>query len=602
MKKKETPSDLAIKYYKEFSEWLNTLRPYHTERFDRNYRQYTAYAMTQGTASKKSDPVASEIIERVIQRLFERDPKFNVESRGNNIPKEVKEIITGAIEYMWSAPEAVQASGTMRSRLKVIGREFCITGNVVIETYYNSKTNLPDIQIIPIEDVIFDPSKTLKTSPVIYTRKFVSLDYLKENEEVTTKDGKVTGLFKNIDKVIKLLADYDQKTDDVTDNQINRSGSDKFSPKRDEIQLITRYKGPKTCRFIIGHEEDAVTIQEFENEILDDDPIDVAMDIEVPKEPYAFGLLDFLSGLTSLKDLFINQLSDYGSKVLNPPLFVDPSIQPVNRVTFKNAWRLAGIVYAPPQMAEHKPMPSIGNFGFDMLSYLQQRSESVSGVGAYLGGVPNQESDKTQGTKGGIEALMSQAVSPVKDRQQNIEESIIMPFINKWIKMKGALMTPNEMQDILMTGASPKWIKVTKGLLTGKATIYDLLVAELLTQEQVMEMEAMMMAEGKNPEEELVIDTDWIVNVETGSMAEVNKAEDLRNFDGWVQFNTQFNLPMDYEKISIERGMRAGIKDPEQYLQKANPNGGMVGSPTGPTIGPVPGLGPTPGKPVNLGV
>lgn len=595
MKKKETPLDLATNYYKEFSSWLNTLRPYHTERFDRNYRQYTAYATTKGTATKVSDPVASEIIERVVQRLFERDPKFNVESRGNNIPKEVKDIITGAVEYMWNSPEAIQSSGTMRSRLKVIGREFCITGNVVTETFYNSETNLPDVQVIPIEDVIFDPSKSLKTSKIIYIRKFVSLDYLKENQEVVTKDGQIRGLFKNLDKVLSLLKDFDQKTDDVTDNQINRSGSDNFSPKRDEIQLITRYEGKKICRFIVGQEDNAVTVQEFINEILDDDPIDVAMDIEVPKEPYAFGLLDFLNGPTKLKDMFLNQLSDYGSKVLNPPLFVDPSLAPINRATIKNAWRLAGVVYASPQQAEHKPMPSLGNFGFEMLNYLQQRSESVSGIGAYLGGIPNQASDRTQGTKGGIEALLSQAVSPVRDRQQNIEESIIMPFINKWIKMKGALMTPNEIQDVLMTGASPKWVKVTKGMLTGKMTIYDLLSAELLDQDKVMELEAMMIAEGKVPEKELVIDTDWIVTVETGSMADSNKEQDLRNFDGWVQFNTQFNIPMDYEKISIERAMRSGIKDPQQYLQKVNPQQmGMVGTPAG-QIGNMPI-----GKPVNL--
>lgn len=586
--KKKTPLDIATKYYDEFSEWLNTLRPYHTQRFDRNYRQYTAYATTEGTESKISDPVASEIIERVVQRIFERDPKFNVEAKGSNIPKEVKNIITGAVEYMWNSPEAIQSSGTMRSRLKVIGREFCITGNVVVETFFNSESGMPDIQIVPIEDVVFDPAKSLKTSKVIYVRKFVSLDYLEKNQEVASKDGQKKGLFKNLDRVLKILKDYDQQTNDTTDNQVNRSGSDMFTPKRDQIQMITRYEGANVCRFIVGQELEAVTVQEFVNDILEDDPIDVAMDIEVPKEPYAFGLLDFLNGLTHLKDLFINQLTDYGSKVLNPPLFVDPSLAVVNRSTLKNAWKLGGLVFAPPQMAEHKPMPPLGSFGFDMLSYLQQRSEGVSGVGAYLGGVPNQASDKTQGTKGGIQALMSQAVTPVRDRQQNLEESIVMPVINKWVKMKGALMTPNEVQDILLSGASPKWVKVTKGILTGQMTIYDLLTAGLLQAEELAEMEQNLVMQGINPEEELVIDTDWLVNVETGSMAEIDKAQDLENFDGWVNFNQMFQVPMDIEKISIERAMKAGIKDPEQYIQK-QPVDPMTGQPPQqPMIGQTP--------------
>jgi hypothetical protein len=571
MKQKETSLDIATKYYDEFLEWLNVLKPYHTNRFDRNYRQYTAYATTEGTESKVSDPVASEIIERVIQRIFERDPKFNVEAKGNNIPKEIKDILTGAVEYMWNSPEATQASGTMRSRLKVIGREFCITGNVVVETYFNSESNLPDVQIIPIEDVVFDPAKSLKTSKVLYVRKFVSLDYLKDNEEIVDKNGQKKGLFTNLDKVLKLLADHTKKTNDTTDNRINRSGSDNYTPKTDEIQMITRYEGAKTCRFIVGFENEAVTVQEFYNDVLEDDPLDVAMDIEVAKEPYAFGLLDFLNGLTKLKDLFINQLTDYGSKVLNPPLFVDPSLAPINRSTLRNAWKLGGLVFAPPQQAEHKPMPALGSFGFEMLAYLQQRSEGVSGVGAYLGGVPNQTSDKTQGTKGGIQALMSQAITPVKDRQQNLEESIVMPMINKWLKIKGALMSPNEIQDIITNGASPKWIKLTKGILTGKMTIYDMLTAGLLTEEELIEMEKVMLDQGILPDEEIVVDTDWIVSVETGSMAEVDKAQDLENFDGWIQFNQQLGVPVDAEKVSIERAMKAGIKDPEQYIQKINP-------------------------------
>lgn len=569
-KEQNTPLDKATKYFDEYSEWLNVLRPYHTNRFQRNYSQYTSYAQTIGTQSKISDPVAPEILERVVQRLFERDPKFNVESRGVNIPREVKSIITGAVEYIWNSPEAIQSSGTMRSRLKMIGREFCVTGNVVVETFYNHESAMPDVALIPIEDVVFDPAKSLKTSKVLYIRKFVSLDYLEENEEVVTKDGKRQGLFKNLDRVKNLLKDYDQKTNDSTDNRINRSGSDLYTPKTDQIQIITRYEGAKVCRFIVGQNE-AITVQEFVNEILEDDPIDVAMDIEVPKEPYAFGLLDFLNGLTHLKDLFINQLSDYGSKVLNPPLFVDPSLAPVNRASLKNAWRLGGLVFAPPQQAEHKPMPPLGSFGFDMLAYLQQRSESVSGIGAYLGGVPNQESDKTQGTKGGIQALMSQAVTPVRDRQQNLEESIVMPVINKWVKMKGALMGEGDILDVLITGSSPRWVKITKGLLTGKANIYDLQEAGLLTEEEILESEKLILSNNKLPDQEIALDTDWIINVETGSMAEVDVAQDLQNFDGWVETNQKLGIPMDNEKVAIERGMKAGIKDPEQYLLKGVP-------------------------------
>ena len=34
----------------------------------------------------------------------------------------------------------------------------------------------------------------------------------------------------------------------------------------------------------------------------------------------------------------------------------------------------------------------------------------------------------------------------------------------------------------------------------------------------------------------------------------------------WVAFNAQFGIPMDLMKVSKEMGIKAGIKEPEQYL------------------------------------
>jgi hypothetical protein len=564
---KISQEDLIDKYVAEYSDWLDILKKYHTNRFKTNYRQYTAYTDTQGTETKISDPVAPEMVERVVQRFFERDPKFMAFAVGKNIPKEVTQVMVGAAEWLWTNPDMVQVSGTMRSRLKVGGREFCILGNTGVESFYNDKTGSPDMRIVPIEDIIFDPAKTLKTSSRYYVRNFVNLDYLKDNKEIS-KDGKTYGLFKNITKLERLLKETKSHKDDPSENRIDRSGSDLYDKTVGNIELITRYEGNKVCRFIkdLGKDgEDVVVIQEFVNDVLDDDPLDFAMDIEVPKQPYAFGLLDFINGLTHAKDLFLNQLVDYGSKVLNPPLFVDPSVQPINRATLANAWKLGGIVMASDKQATHKPVPPIGSFGFDMLAYLQQRNEAVAGVGGYLGGNLNQENDKTKGTKGGIEMLLNQAISPVKDRQLNLEESIIEPMINKWLKITAALMSEDEIKYVFITGQSPKWVGVTKNLLLGKVRMVDLLEAEIIGEEEAVEMARDMLENGKDPETEIVIDADWLIRVETGSMAEVDTEKEITNFERWVAFNGQLGLQKDYEKLSKEYALKIGIKEPEQY-------------------------------------
>lgn len=558
-------------YVKEYSDWSKKLLTYVTDRFDPNYKQYTAYAQTKGTKSKISDPVAPELTERQIQKLFERDPKFFVLGRGLNLPKEVTNIMGSTIEYFWTNPEMIQSTGTMRSKLKVGGREFCIIGNLAVESYYNSESDTPDMRVIPIEDVIFDPTKTLKTSPVYYIRQFVDLKYLEDHKEIT-KDGKKRGMFQNIDKIKEIIGE-DSIQNSPASNKINRSGGE-FEDNVGSIELVTRYEGSNCYRFIVGLSDDETNknqfIQEYDNDVLKEDPLDFAMDIELPKQPYALSYLDFIKGLTTAKDLFLNQAVDYGAKALNPPLFVDPSIAPINKPTLANAYKLGGIIFANPAMAEHKQMPPMNPVAFELLNYMQQRSESVTGVSAYLGGITNSESDKTQGTKGGIEALMSASASPVKDRQQNLEESIIEPVVNKWLKMAGALMTSNEIKYVFISGQSPKWVKVTKGILTGQITLNDLIVAEILTTDQGAELAALLEEQGKDPRTEIIYDVDWLVRVETGSMAEIDSEKEISAFKDWVGFNSQFGVPLDMQKVSIELAQKAKIKEPEQYFTQSN--------------------------------
>lgn len=560
--------DLIESYKKEFKRWSDVLEVWHTNRFDKNYRQYTGNIDIKGTTSNISDPVAPELVERVNQKLFEREPKFYAQAPGHNLPKEITSIMTGTAQYYWNNPDVVQSTGTSRAKTKVVGREFLITGNAGTETYFNVGADSPDFRALPIEDVIFDPSKSLKTSPVYYIRQFVDLAELEALAEVVEGGKVVSGIFKKdaIEALKKELEGSDGVVeDDRTSNQVNRSGSESFRKVSNKIELTTRWAGKKCCRIANWKH----LLQEYES-ALGDDPLDFVMDIEVPKQPYALSLLDFISGLTTAKDLILNQVVDYGAKALNPPLFVDPNLPPVNRATLRNAYKVGGIVFAPPGMAEHKPMPSLPSMGFDLMTYIQQRSESTTGIGAYTGGVPNQSSDKTQGTKGGILALIEQAASPIRDRQLNLEESIIEPVVNKMLKMAGHLMSDKESKFVFITGEQPKWVRITKGLLTGKITLQDLRIAEIIDDESYQQLGQEMTANGIDPSTHVMWDLDWVIRVEAGSMAETDSEQERQAMQEWVAFNAQFGVPMDLMKISKEMGIKAGIKEPDQYLMQDN--------------------------------
>lgn len=575
----DTKVDRLDAWKKEYTRWLSVLETYHTERFAKNYEQYTALPMTQGTISKISDPVAPELVERKLQKLFERDPKFYAMARGQNIPKEITDFIANIASYYWTNPEKIQSTGTMRAFLKKVGREFAIVGNAGTEVYFNAESDNPDVRQIPIEDIIFDPARPLKNAPVYYIRQYMSLEDIEGQVEVT-EEGKVTkGLFKK-DAVSRLRTKYEERTspskNDPTPNQVNRTGSTVFDRPVDDVLIVSRWEGDKLCQ-IADWEE---IIREVEDPVqIEDDPLDFIMDIEVNKVPYAFSMLDFIAGLTAAKDMFLNQVIDYGSKALNPPLFYDPALSPASRLTLRNAYALGGLVAAAPNQAGHQPMPDLPQAGFSLLTYMQQRSESVVGVGPYVSGVPNQSSDQTQGTKGGIEALIQQASSPIRDMQLTIEEGIIEPIVNKWLKMGGALMGDNEIKYIMVSGQDPKWVKVTKGLLTGKIKLEDLATAGLIEPEEEMQLRADMAAAGKNPDKELMFDVDWIIRCETGSLAEVDTQKDMQNFMGWAKFAMEAsqaaaanpNSLVDVEKIIKEAGLRGGVKEPEQYLKQAQP-------------------------------
>ena len=589
-------------YKSEFSNWLKELENYQ-EHFQDNYDQYTGKNNVKGTETKISDPVAFELVERVVQKLYEREPKFYADSRGKNLPKEVKDIITSTAEYLWNSQDRVQASGTMRSKLKVGAREFIIVGNLAVESFWNGKCDSPDARIIPIEDVVFDPSKTLKTSPVYYIRQFVDIDYLKDNVEIK-KDGEViTGIFDSaaVKKLSRIVDGRENKPlkDNPSSNVLNRSNTE-LTHKEDEFQLISRWKGKSCCRFVMDSDmEEPVIVEEFDS-ILDDDPLDFAMDIEVVKEPYAMSLIDPQLGLFKAKNMILNQTVSYGAKVLNPPTVVNPNIGPVNLKTVSNMYKLGGIVLGDPnQITQLKVDGNPQTQGINMMTYIEGGAESITGINAYLAGVPNSSSDKTQGTKGGVEALIEQSSSPVRDRQLNIEESIIEPMINKWIKMVGATMGKDEVKWVLVTGESPKWVKVTRGLLTGKIKLVDLMQAGLVEDDEIQGIVDLMLSENKDPEKDLLFDVDWLIRVETGSLAETDTNKEVENKKMVLETGVALGIPIDSEKIWKEIASDSGFKEPEQYLLKEGGQNGIPGQKgTGiPTGGGIPNVGGTGSQP-----
>ena len=556
----------------EFERWKPLLQNYQL-RFKENYKRYSGYFDQSGTDVEIADPVAFELVERMNQRLFEKEPKFYAESTGFNLPREVKRVITSLAEnYIWNNQNIIATTGPMRSKLKVIGREFCVTGNTGTETYWNVIADAPDLRTMPIEDIVFDPSKTLKTSHRYYIVQWVNLQYLEDNVEIKENGQVVTGIFDSaaIKKIKRLSAGAASSTNsshqkpDPGAVYLNRTGTN-IQRQVDEYQLISCWDSKHCTRFVYGLDE-PVGVMEFDS-ILEDDPLDFAMDIEVVKEPYAMSIIDPQAGLFKAKDLILSQTIDYGSKVLNPPTIVNPSIGAINLKTVANMYKLGGIVLGDPaQIKQEVPSTAPQTAGLEMMNYIEQRAESISGVGAYSAGISNQPNDRTQGTAAGIEALQSASLAPIHDRQMNIEESIIEPFINKALKMIGATMSDTDFKWVMITGAERSWVKVTKGFLTGKIRMTDLMAAGVIEDQEVAKVVQSMKDQGKNPEKDIMFDVDWVIKVETGSMADSDLKESFQNKKTLVDLATEMQIPIDKMKIWKDMAIDAGIKEPDQYI------------------------------------
>src|SRR4051812_12327351 len=131
MKSSQTPSPATNQITEansRFDEWYNQLRLYHTGRFARNYLDWTGYVDDKSTTkSKLADPMPFELIERLVNRMFNRNPKVSVCGVGLNLRPEIADSLKARAESAWSNPNMTMNSGSMRQKIMMSVREYGIT-------------------------------------------------------------------------------------------------------------------------------------------------------------------------------------------------------------------------------------------------------------------------------------------------------------------------------------------------------------------------------------------------------------------------------------------------------------------------------------------
>ena len=475
MKKTPITNDFVQEQCDEFKAWREELRKYWPV-IDRNQDLYEFYREQGETDNNISLNTPFAIVESMISKANDTTLDVIVKAKGENGLLEFGTYIGAIIKDAIEDVDVAQVYGSFRKTKENFLREFLVKGNAIAMVEYCYKksggkviADNPYTRILNYKNVIFDPTKTLSTSGKYYIESYTTWKDL-TNNEYDTKTGK--GLYKNLGEVKKYKDDKSQDSDEY-----NISGDRKIKKRVAPIHILEIFEG--TSYKVIAN--DKILIRE------EDDPMKVgghtlvtAMDYVIGDRPYAYGEIDAIREPTLAQDKIINSSLDMVDRYNRPSIVVDDPSMDLDElimiienggVMFGNSKGVASVpVNVPPAQA------------FQTVDVMQQAVERAARFSPYASGMPSAQTDKTQGTMGGIQALQAASEPNFKIKLDALEESFMQPVAMLYLKMIASLMGRNETRYGILRNKKSEYVTATKGILQGKATITDLVITGLLTE------------------------------------------------------------------------------------------------------------------------
>jgi hypothetical protein len=220
---------------------------------------------------------------------------------------------------------------------------------------------------------------------------------------------------------------------------------------------------------------------------------------------------------------------------------------------------------------------------------MQQAIERAARFSLYGAGLSGQSSDKTQGTASGIQSIQAAAEPNVEIQLDDIQEMFMQPVGRKYLKMIGRMMGTDEIRYGLLQGENQEWVKATKGILTGKATIKDMVMVGLIDEQDALQytttmqpvidpmtgqpavdpmtgQPAMQQVPIPGAEEALIFDVDWVVEVKLDNQSASDKDRKTQAELAHIQWGMQIGVPIDPEKAWVRLGKRGGFDDIEDII------------------------------------
>lgn len=567
-------TDLVIKYAEEFSKWRDELKPY-WENIEKNQEMYEFYKREASeTSSDVSLNTPFSIVESMVAKGNESTLNVTVSAKGTNGMNELEEYVAEMVKDAIEDADVAACHEPFRKIKEKFFRDFLVKGNAVAEVNWLYKTVItngekkviadnPYTKIIHYKNYIFNPTYTFATSPVKYIEKYVDFDTLKNQEFKENEDGTKTGKYINLN-LLKQQMEEDGLQD--AKEQMFYSGGRKINKKVSQIHILERWEGPKLC--VIANSKIKIR-DEYDPLKIGRDNIVTAMNYTVDERPYAYGEIDPIYKPVRAQDTIVNQSIEAVNKMLRPGVLADPAIDLDNLIVLMEQ---GGAMHGNPDQIGVVPTNVPPAQAFQSIDVLQQAIERAARYSPYASGMGSQATDKTQGTLGGIARLQAAAEPNFQTKLDTLQDSFMRPISRIYLQAIGNLMGPDEVRYAVLKGKKTEWVMATKGILTGKATVQDLLTIGMITPEQVSELLAEMNIEMKEtdvPEDKVVFDIDWLIDVKLDNQSATDKMEEARTEMAWVEFARNMGVAFSPERTATRFGRKMGVDDPEDlYLSE----------------------------------
>jgi hypothetical protein len=558
----------AVKYYNEFKSFRDDLKPYWTQ-MEKNEEMYQFYKREyKDSDSEISLNTPFSIVESQIAKENKTTIQVTVKAKGENGMEEFEKWIASTLKGAIEDPDIAALHGTFRKIKETFSRQLKVVGNSVAEINFCYRTEIingekkviadnPYTKVRHWKSVVFNPTRQFNNSDVYYIEDWVKMSDLKSKEYTEGKDGKGKGMYKNLAELQKSL-DGTEKVSDDPEGISFIAGSRKVARKNEPIHVITRWEGTKRTiiangKVIIGEHVDPFKIGRH-NLLL-------ACRYLVVDRPYAYGEIDAIYKPVRAQDTIMSQSIDMVNKYLRGSYVNGPGI---GVDEFMQVLEFGGVMQGDPTQIGLVPTNVPPAQAFQTIDVMQQAIERAARYSPYASGSTGQSSDKTQGTASGIASLQAAAEPNSQIQTDDMEEMFMQPLARLYLMMIANFMTEDDVRYALLEGQNKSWVKATKNILRGKATLQDMLASGMVSQQEIQELTmmeqpvldpmgqpvidpqtgqpAVQMVPIPGADKALVFDVDWLVDVKLDSQTAAGKEMETQKQMALIQFGQQMGV------------------------------------------------------------